>query len=149
MEGFWDKFKKGAQEVGEKAAQLGKIARLQTEITALNTSKGGKLADLGRKVYSLYKEGKLSDEVKESLKDLLSPIEEVERKVEEKEKEIAEIKKQMGEAKESTKEEIPKVKESETEKVGEEAPAEKPEEEISKSKETKKENTKEQKSKGN
>lgn len=148
MEGFWDKFKKGAQEVGEKAAQLGKIAKLQTEITALNTSKGGKLADLGRKVYSLFKEGKLSDEVKESLKDLLSPIEEVEKKVEEKEKEIAKIKKQMGEAKESVKEETPEAKESGAGKVREEAPAEKPGEEISEAKETKKEQTKEQKLKG-
>lgn len=129
MEGFWDKFKKGAQDVGERAAQLGKIAKLQAEVAGINTSKGGKLADLGRKVYSLYKEGKLSDEVKGSLQDLLSPIEEAEKKVEEKEKEIATIKKQIGETKKEVKEETPQAKETAAEKV-EEAPAETAKEEA-------------------
>ena len=103
MEGFWDKVKKGAQDVGGKAAQLGKIAKLQAEIAGINTAKGSKFAELGKKVYSLYKDGKLADEIKELLQDLIRPIEASEKTVEDKEKEIAEIKKQMGEAKEEPK----------------------------------------------
>jgi len=146
---FWDKFKKGAQEMGEKAAQLGKIAKLQTEITGINASKGGKLADLGRNVYALYKDGKLPDELKEMLQNFIAPIEEGEKRVEDKEKEIALIKREMQETKETGKEEQPEVKEAEAVKTEKEAPAEKPEEKIPEVKETKKEQTKKEKREGN
>jgi len=49
MDEFWDKFKKGAKEVGDKTAKLARITALQAEIATLNGSKNGKFADIGKK----------------------------------------------------------------------------------------------------
>ncbi len=122
MDSFWDKVKKGAQEAGEKAGILAKIGKLQAEIAGINTSKSGKLTELGKQLYSLYKEGKLGEEVKQSLLDFLKPIEEAEKTIEQKEKEILELKKQMGESKEEA------PKEAKEEKTEEQKPEEKNEE---------------------
>jgi uncharacterized small protein (DUF1192 family) len=123
---FWDKFKKGAQEVGEKAAQLGKIAKLQAEIAGINATKGSKLGDLGRKVYALYNDGQLPEEFKTVLQSFISPIEEGEKRIEEKEGEIEQIKAQMREKPE----EAPEVPEPvEAPEAGKEV-QEKPEEEV-------------------
>lgn len=115
MDSFWDKVKKGAQEAGEKASILAKIGKLQAEITGINASKSGKIGDLGKKIYSLYKEGKLSDELKELLKDVITPIEEAEKTIEQKETEIAELKKKMSEE-EKTEKEPPKEENTSEEK---------------------------------
>ncbi len=122
MDSFWDKVKKGAQEAGEKASILAKITKLQAEIAGNNTSKSSKMGDLGRKVYSLVKEGKVPDELKALLMDAISPIEEIEKNIAQKEAEIAELKKQMSEEKEAPKE-SPKEEKTE-EKPSEEKPKE-------------------------
>lgn len=129
MDSFWDKVKKGAQEAGEKAGILAKIGKLQAEIAGINTSKSGKLTELGKQLYSLYKEGKLVEEVKESLLNFIKPIEEAEKTIEQKEKEILELKKQMGESKEEAPKEAKEEKiEEKPEPPKEEAPENKPEE---------------------
>lgn len=129
MDSFWDKVKKGAQEAGEKAGILAKIGKLQAEIAGINTSKSGKLTELGKQIYSLYKEGKLGEEVKESLSNFLKPIEEAEQTIAQKEKEILELKKQMGESKEEAPKEAKeeKIEEQKPEPPKEEAPEEKTE----------------------
>lgn len=140
MDEFWNKFKKGAKEVGDRAAKLAKITALQTEIAALNTSKGGKFSEIGKKVYALYQEGKIPSETVELLMNVITPIKEVEDKIKEKDEEIERIRKELAseEKKEEVKpteekpEEAPQVKEEEKpieEKPEEgEVSAEKPEE---------------------
>ncbi len=126
MAGFWDKLKKGAQEAGEKAAQLAKIAKIQAEITGLGTTRKEKIVSLGEKVYTLYKEGKLGDAVQDEIKEFIAGIEEIEKKIADKKKEIEDIKKEMSEKKEEVKaeEEKPNVaeekKEENTQEVKEE-----------------------------
>ncbi len=117
MAGFWDKLKKGAQEAGEKAAQLAKIAKIQAEITGLGTTRKEKIVSLGEKVYTLYKEGKLGDAVQDEIKEFIAGIEEIEKKIADKKKEIEDIKKEMNEKKEEAKveEEKPKVAEEKRE----------------------------------
>ena len=125
MTGFWDKVKKGAQEAGEKAAQLAKIAKIQTEITGLGSSRKEKLITLGEKTYTLYKEGKLGSEIQDEIKEFLASIEEIEKKIDDKKKEIEKIKAEMNEKKEETKEKV-------EEKI------EEPKEEVSKPEQTEK-----------
>jgi len=122
MDSFWDKVKKGAQEAGEKASILAKITKLQAEIAGNNTSKSSKIGDLGRKVYSLVKEGKVPDELKSLLMDAISPIEEIEKNIAQKEAEIAELKKQMSEEKQTP--EVTHKEEKTEEKPSEEKPKE-------------------------
>ena len=112
MARFWDKVKKGAQEAGEKAAQLAKIAKIQTEVTGLGSSRKEKILSLGEKAYNLYKSGKLGDEAQEELKTFIAAIEDVEKKVADKKKQIEKIKAEMNEKKEEVKEETEEVKET-------------------------------------
>jgi len=111
MTGFWDKLKKGAQEAGEKAAQLGKITKIKAEIASLNSSKKGKLVNLGSKIYSLYKEDKLQGDVKSEIQELLKPIEDIEKEISEKEKRVEVIRKEMEEKKEEVEEKTAGVEE--------------------------------------
>jgi chromosome segregation ATPase len=143
MAGFWDKVKKGAQEAGEKAAQLAKIAKIQTEITGLGSSRKEKLIALGEKTYALYKDGKLSSNVQDEIKEFLAAIEEIEKKIDDKKKEIEKIKAEMNEKKEDVEEteketvsEAKKGAEETNEKVEEKA--EEAKEEVSKPEQTEK-----------
>ncbi len=111
MAGFWDKVKKGAQEAGEKAAKLAKIAKIQAEVTGLGSSRKEKILSLGEKAYNLYKSGKLGGEAQEELKTFIAAIEEIEKKVADKKKEIEKIKAEMNEKKEVVVEEAKEVKE--------------------------------------
>lgn len=82
MSDFFDKLKKGAKETGEKASILAKIGGIKTQIVNLNSKKRGKFEDLGKKVYSLLGEGKLSADVQETLKVEIDAIAEVDKEIE-------------------------------------------------------------------
>ncbi len=121
MAGFWDKVKKGAQDAGEKAAQLAKIAKIQTEITGLGSSRKEKVLSLGEKLYGLYKEGKLGEAVQDELKETIASLESVERKINDKKDEIEKIKAEANEKKEKTKAEAKEKVEEAKAKVNETA----------------------------
>jgi len=125
MAGFWDKVKKGAQEAGEKAAQLAKIAKIQAEITSLSTSRKSNFTSLGSKVYSLYKEGKLGEGVDTTIQELARKIDEIEKEILEKQEQIDEIKKGMSKETEEEKEEAKEAEEVKS-KVSENATKETP-----------------------
>ncbi len=116
MAGFWDKVKKGAQEAGEKAAQLAKITKIQTEITGLGSSRKEKILQLGEKVYKLYKEGKLGETAQEELKEFIAGTEDIEKKINDKKKEIEKIKEDANAKKEKMEKETKETEEKAKEK---------------------------------
>jgi len=91
MSDFFDKLKKGAKETGEKASILAKIGGLKAQITNLGVKKNGKLGDLGRKVYTLFTEGKLPDEMLALLKTELDDTVGVDKEVEKLNADIAKL----------------------------------------------------------
>ena len=91
MSDFFDKLKKGAKETGEKASILAKIGGLKAQITNLGVKKNGKLGDLGRKVYTLFTEGKLPDEMLALLKTELDDAVGVDKEVEKLNADIAKL----------------------------------------------------------
>ncbi len=122
MDGFWDKVKKGAQEAGEKATQLAKLAKIQAEITSLSSSRKGRFVDLGSKVYSLYKEEKLGEGVDAAVQELVKKIEKIEKEILEKQEQISEIKKAMNKKPIEVKEKAGEAKAEVSEKKTEETP---------------------------
>jgi predicted transcriptional regulator len=91
MSDFFDKLKKGAKETGEKASILAKIGGLKAQITNLGVKKNSKLGDLGRKVYTLFTEGKLPDEMLALLKTELDDAVGVDKEVEKLNADIAKL----------------------------------------------------------
>jgi len=108
MDEFWEKVKKGAQEATERAAQLGKTAKIKAEIASLNSSKRGKFVELGEKIYSLYRKEKLSDKTKTEVRDILETVDGIEEEVEEKIKQIKPLMKKKDMEKKKTTPEKPK-----------------------------------------
>lgn len=108
MDEFWEKVKKGAQEASERAAKLGKTAKIKAEIASLNSSKRGKFVELGEKIYSLYRKEKLSEKTKTEVRDILEILDGIEEEVEEKTKQIKPLMKKKDTEKKKTIPEKPK-----------------------------------------
>jgi len=108
MDEFWEKIKKGAQEASERAAQLGKIAKIKAEIASLNSSERGRFIELGEKIYSLYREKKLPEKVKTEVRDILELLNSIEGEVEEKTKQIKPLMKKKDTKKKKKTTEKPK-----------------------------------------
>jgi len=116
-ESFWEKVKKGLKISAEKTKEFAEIANLKGAILILENKKGGKLKELGTKVYDLYKQGKSRDEIFDSIQKLFDEIKKIEEEIKEKESEIEKIKKEKG------------VKEEEVKQIEEEVKKEVKEEE--------------------
>lgn len=58
---FFDKLKKGAQEMADKSEELMGTAKIKLQITKVESDIGKKKSELGAAAYKLYKEGKISD----------------------------------------------------------------------------------------
>ncbi|MGC8721933.1 MAG: hypothetical protein ACP5SB_05065 [Caldisericaceae bacterium] len=105
MSDFFDKLKKGAKETGERASILAKIGGIKTQISSIGIKKNGKLGDLGRKVYALFTEGKLPDEITAVLKAELDEIVGLDKEVEKLNEETAKLNedlKKVGAAEQET-----------------------------------------------
>lgn len=114
---FWEKIKKGLQISAEKTKEFAEIANLKGAILILENKKGGKLKELGTKVYDFYKQGKTKDEIFEAINPIFEEIKKIENEIKEKEEEIEKIKSQKG------------IKEEEVKKIEEEVKKEVKEEE--------------------
>ncbi|MGQ9845318.1 MAG: hypothetical protein ACUVQN_03790 [Caldisericia bacterium] len=103
-ETFWDKVKKGLKVGAEKTKEFAEIANLKGSILVLENKKGGKFKDLGLKVYSLYKEGKIPDEVFQDFKNIIDEIKNIENEIKQKEEMIEKIRKESNIKQEDVKE---------------------------------------------
>lgn len=115
-ESFWDKIKKGLKVSAEKTKEFAEIANLKGAILILENKKGGKLKELGTKVYNLYKEGKNRDEIFDSIQSIFDEIKKIEEEIKEKEEEIEKIRTQKG----IKEEEVKKIEEEVKKEVSEE-----------------------------
>lgn len=118
-ESIWDKIKKGLQVGAEKTKEFAQIANLKKDILFLETKKGGKLKDLGGKIYTLFKEGKSGEEMFEFVKELFNEIKGIEEEIEKKNEEIEKIRKEAEikeEEEEKLEEEVKKTEEKEEKK---------------------------------
>ncbi|MCX8094644.1 MAG: hypothetical protein N3D74_00400 [Caldisericia bacterium] len=115
-ETFWEKIKKGLKVGAEKTKELAEIANLKGTILILESKKGGKLKELGTKVYDLFKQGKTKDEIFESIQTIFDEIKKLENEIKEKEEEIEKIKSQKG----IQEEEVKKIEEEVKKEVKEE-----------------------------
>lgn len=81
-----------AKTLGKESAKLAKIGKLKADILILEGKKDSLLRRLGEKLYELYKN---NEEIrKELFADLMTEIEEVEKKILEKQREIENIAKE-------------------------------------------------------
>lgn len=58
---FFDKLKKGAQEMAEKSEELVGAAKIKIAITKVESDIAKQKTELGAVAYKLYKEGKMDD----------------------------------------------------------------------------------------
>lgn len=114
-ESFWDKIKKGFKVGAEKTKQFAEIANLKGSIIVLENKKSGKFKDFGIKLYSLYKEGKIPDEVFQDVKTIIEEIKNIENEIKQKEEMIDKIRKESNIKEEDVKE-IEKELKKESEK---------------------------------
>ncbi|MDI6861247.1 MAG: hypothetical protein QMD25_04445 [Caldisericia bacterium] len=114
---FWEKIKKGLKVSAEKTKEFAEIANLKGSILVLEGKKGGKLKELGTKVYDLYKQGKSKDEIFEAVQSIFEEIKKIENEIKEKEEEIEKIRSQKG----IKEEEVKKIEEEVKKEVKEES----------------------------
>lgn len=103
-ETFWEKIKKGLKVSAEKTKEFAEIANLKGAILILENKKGGKLKELGTKIYDLYKQEKSKEEIFEAVSPIFEELKKIENEIKEKENEIEKIKSQKGIKEEEVKE---------------------------------------------